>query len=142
VLENWAVHAFTHGDYEKTRELSREEVTLAERNNDRRSLFNGLYNWGSAEQKLGNFEVSLPLLQRALKIAQADDVIRWRAATLHLLAVTYFELGEYERATAYLEEAVELFRQSGYTVKVRELESLQKEIHDRIHLPKRSNNRA
>lgn len=129
VLENWAVHAFTHGDYEKTRELARQEVELAEQYNDTRSRFNGLYNWGSAEQKLGRFEQSLPLLQQALEIAQAEEVIRWRAASLHLLAVTYNALGQHTLAVQYLDDAAELFRQSGFTVKVRELENLRKEIH-------------
>lgn len=91
-------------------------------------LFNAIYNLGSTEQKKGNFEGSVPLLLRALEIERAENNIRWRAASMHLLAVAYHERGDDDQALLLLEEAKELFRQSGFTVKAEEVEDLIQKI--------------
>ncbi len=134
VLENWAVHAYDHGNFEKARALSMEEVQLVGKEHLQRRFF-GLLNWGASEHKLNKFEKSISLYEEALGIASAEDDHNLQAHALYGLAETYLEMRAFRKAGQYLSKALNLFESSGNISKVNELLALQERlpVNERHH---------
>lgn len=128
-LESQGYHAQARGDYEATRRIASEQMTLARRIDDRETLFYALVNLGFAEQKLGQFAIALDYHQQALKLAQEADNRMWLAIALQSIGEDQHQLGAHSEAQLAFREALALFREGGMKAKSEEIEAYMRQAN-------------
>ena len=121
VLENRTVHAYSQKQYDLARQFAKEEVELARRADDTEGSFFGLQNWAAAELGLRNFNESATLFEQALKVARAQGISNWIASALYGLGESVHELGRSSEAQHFLDEALHICQESGYSNKEKEI---------------------
>jgi len=108
------------GDYAKCRELYQQNVELGQRINDLPTLFFALLNLGSAERDLQQYDAAISHHQRALHVAQEQDIRYWIGLALHALGTDYYYVEDHLRAKQLLDEAHDIYEELGMVAKMRE----------------------
>ena len=127
VLEHRGYVAQAKGDLVEARRVFGEQLELAQRLNDNERSFFALLNLGAASMFLDDFAAALEHLWRALDIAEAANNHTWMGLAQFTLGGTYHGLKDRVQAQAAFDAARELFRTSGFTAKLDEVEAYMQE---------------
>ncbi len=123
VLEHQGYHAQSTGDFAAARDYFAQEVELARTIDDAETQFYALLNYGSAEHDLQQYASALEHHQQALALAHelANPILT--ALALQSMGEDHARLGHPDEAQPCLQEALNIFRESGMQAKVREVEN-------------------
>jgi predicted ATPase/DNA-binding CsgD family transcriptional regulator len=116
-LGSASIVASMQGEVDRGEALAREAVDLAEQSGDRAGRVWGLLMLSFADRCRGDHEVALAHAEAAVEHAQALDVDDLppflRAFVLNRLGHEAYELGDWPRAAAVLQEALDHWRRLG-----------------------------
>ncbi len=129
VLEHEGYSAQAKGDLQEAQRVFAEQAALAERIGDPERLFYALLNLGVALMLLKRYPEALANLDKALAIARRENNNTWMGLAHYAIGGTYHETGDRVQAQAALETARDLFRQSGFTAKLNEVEAYMQETN-------------
>ena len=127
VLEHRGYVAQSKGDLVEARRVFAEQLELAQRLKDNERSFFALLNLGAVSMFLDDFDVALSNLQRALQIAEAANNHIWMGLAQYTRGGTYHRLGDRAQAKTCFDAARDLFRTSGFTAKLDEVEAYMQE---------------
>ncbi len=127
VLEHRGYVAQSKGDLAEARRVFGEQLELAQRLNDIERSFFALLNLGAASMFLDDFGAALEHLRRGLEIAEAANNHTWMGLAQFTLGGTYHGLKDRVQAQTAFDAARELFRTSGFTAKLDEVEAYMQE---------------
>ncbi len=129
VLEHRGYVAQSKGDLEEARRVFGEQLELAQRLHDRERSFYALLNLGAASMFLDDYDAALKHLGQAEQLAQAANNHTWSGLALYAMGGTYHRLDDRVQAQVCFDTARELFRTSGFTAKLNEVEAYMQETH-------------
>ncbi len=129
VLEHRGYVAQSKGDLKEAREVFSAQLTLATRLNDQERMFYAFLNLGAASMFLDDFDAALLSLKRAREIAGASNNHAWMGLADFAMGGTYHRIGQRADAQHCFDAARDLFRTSGYTAKLNEVEAYMQETN-------------
>ena len=127
VLEHRGYVAQSKNDLAEALRVFTEQLQLAQRLNDPERVFFAQLNLGVASMFLDNFDAALLNLQKALEIAQAENNHTWMGLARFAMGGAYHRLDDRANAQTCFDTARDLFRTSGYTAKLNEVEAYMQE---------------
>jgi tetratricopeptide (TPR) repeat protein len=113
VLWHRGINAAQSHDLDAAHEYLTQSVEVAARMEDRSKPYLPLYNLGIVEIDRGEFENAIVTLERAYGIAMQADNQAWIAHALSGLGRAHHGLGKREKAQAYLQQSLQLYRKLG-----------------------------
>lgn len=109
-LQNIANIDFDRGDYARAVDSYGRLLGVLRASNDRSRYINVLLNRGMAQSVLGDFDQALLSYLTALQLSGEHRLALEEARSLQGLGLVYLAIGERERAAAFLERALVLWR--------------------------------
>ena len=108
-----ATYALVTGDYVRAIRQAQQTRSLAVAINDRVMEAQAMHWWSRALWQQGKPQAAVPLLERALKLAEHSNHWRTRALCLYDLSILAYYRDEYDEAIALLEKVIPLFEENG-----------------------------
>jgi signal transduction histidine kinase len=124
VLNNLGLTYTRTGAYEKARQLHRKALSLTDSTNFPEGLIASqlllAHNYSSQNQ----YDSSLAVYHKALKIAEANKLINAKAHIYKNIALTHQKMGTHDRARYYYSEAQRLYERLNYQLPIAEITRL------------------
>lgn len=108
-----ALTCFAQRDLACAEGRSRDALDRATRVGDAQNQSAALLNMALFETKRSRFDAAVPILERALILAQQSDADLLRAGVLGNLSLCYMWLGDFDRAIRMRLDAIEIQRRAG-----------------------------
>jgi tetratricopeptide (TPR) repeat protein len=108
-----ASYASTTSNYPAAIAAAQEGIRLARTVQDTGSQAVGYFQWGSAAEYQGDYEVACSKLEKALALSRAAGLRQMEANSLRVLGVHAGGQGDYNRAKTYFEESLYISHEDG-----------------------------
>jgi CHAT domain-containing protein/Tfp pilus assembly protein PilF len=108
-LDALSMCEFTLGNIKEALRYSSDAISLGEETGDLQLLKIAIGDHGYIQMGLGNYYTALDLIHKSLDIDEtSNDPWRKKNRPVSVLSQLYYEIGQYDKALAYSQEAMEL----------------------------------